>query len=228
MARVITSITRLTELDAVHEMLAAIGEAPVLQAEIESPTLADVTIALNLLMNTHQEICSLPWHFNMDFGFELAPDDTYDWIGTAGATATLNVWEVPSNLAAFNLTANSEQSGVDMEAVPPRDYTAAEGTLVFYDREKNRDGLDSDDFDYLYIDAIWFRDFEDCPEVVRRYVTIKAARRFQARVLGSQQLDAMLAQDEIVALRNLKREQGLPESLNLFNNSDTQRHLCGQ
>lgn len=225
MARIITGLARMTELDAINGMLAAVGESPVLQAEIESPTLADVTMAVQILKDTTREVLSMGWSFNTEFGYELTPDDTYAWTGTDSSSATLNVWEVPSTLAAFSLSPTSDQAGLNIEATPPRDYSATEGTLVFYDKEKNRDGLDSADFDYLYIDAIWLRDFEDTPEVFRRYVAIKAARRFQSRVLGSQSLDAQTQQDEVLALRNLKREQGMEEALNIFDNADTMRHL---
>lgn len=225
MARIITGLTRTTELDAINEMLAAIGEAPVTQAEIEDPSLADVTLAVNILKNTAREILSMPWRFNTEWGYEIAPSDTYAWTGTDGSSATLNIFTVPTTLAAFELTASPEQADLDLEARPPEDYSASEGTLIFYDREKNRDGLDEDDFDYLYVDAVWLRDFEDTPEVFRRYVTIKAARRFQARVVGARELDGLTQQDEVLALRNLKRQEGLTESLNIFNNSDMLRVL---
>ena len=228
MARIITGLARMTELDAVNGMLAAIGESPVLQAEIESPTLADVVMAVQLLTDTAREVLTMGWKFNTEFGFELAPDDTYAWTGSDGTSATLNIFNVPTDLASFTLTPTSAQAGLDCEAIPPRDYTASEGVLVFYDRAKNRDGWDQDEsFDYLYIDGVWLRDFEDCPEVYRRYVAIKAARRFQSRLLGSVQLDAQTGQDEVLALRNLKREQGLEEDLNIFYGGDTFRHLGG-
>jgi hypothetical protein len=225
MTRIITGLARMTELEAINGMLAAIGESPVLQAEIESPTQADVTMAIDILTDTHREVLSMGWKFNTEFGFEIAPDDTHPWTGSDGDTATLNIFLVPATLMAFELARTSEQIGLDTEAIPPRDYSASEGTLVFYDRAKNRDGFDSSDFDYLYIDAVFSRDFEDTPETFRRYVAIKAARRFQSRVLGSPQLDAQTGQDEVLALRNLKREQGLTEELNIFFNADTQRHL---
>lgn len=227
MARIITGLARMTELDAVNGMLAAIGEAPVLQAEIESPSLADVVLAINLLIDTAREVLSMGWRFNTEFGYEIAPETTYAWTGSDGTSATLNIFLVPTNLSGFTLTPTVLQTGEDCEAIPPVDYTAAEGVLVFYDRAKNRDGWDEITFDNLYIDAIWLRDFEDCPEVYRRYVAIKAARRFQSRVLGSPQLDAQTGNDEVLALRNLKREQGLEEDLNIFAGGDTFRHLGG-
>lgn len=227
MARIVTGLGRTTELEAVNEMLSVIGESPVDQTEIEAPTLADVERAVAILKSVTREVLSRGWKFNREFGYELAPADTYAWTGTDGSSATLNIFTVPATLLDFDLTSTSKQIGLDIEPRPPVDYSAAEGTLVMYDRAKNRDGLDSDDFDYLYIDALWMLDFEDLPEIARYYITLRAARRFQKHVVGDPNLDVFTREDELIALREMKAEYGRDDHYNIFRNAGTSRHLGG-
>ena len=228
MARVITGIALTTELEALNGMLASIGEAPVLQAELETPTQPDVTMAVNILTDTHREVLSMGWRFNTEFGFQIAANGApYSWTGSDGETATLLVFEAPSDLLAFEMTQTSKMyPDQDIVIRTPRDThdpALAEGTRIFYDRNQNRDGFESSvlDEDSLYIEGVFSEDYEDCPEEVRRYVMVKATRRFQASSMGSEKLDTFTQRDEFLALRNLKRAQGKTERYNIFNNAGT-------
>lgn len=222
MARVITGITPTTELEAVNRMLAAIGEAPITQAELESPSLADVTMAVNFLTETTRQVLSMGWRFNTEFGFQIASSDTYAWTGSDGSTATLLIFERPSDLLDFHLSDTPKQVGLDVALRPPRDYSAAEGTLVFYDVAENRDGFESGDVDddSLYIEGIFAIDFEDMPEVAREYVSALAAVRLQARLMGSRTLDDFTKQELAGAWRNMQDTQGRTEEYNIFNSTD--------
>lgn len=230
MARVITGIAPTTELEAINGMLASIGESPVTQGEIESPSTPDVTMAVNILTDTHREALSMGWRFNTEFGFQIQAEvATYAWTGSDGDTATLLIFLKPSDLLAFELTQTSTQfPSLDVGLRPCRDAGLAEGSdIVFYDREKNRDGFESADLenDSLYIEGVFLMDFEDTPETFRRYVTVKATRRFQASVMGSDKLDRLSERDEYLALRNLKRDQGKQERYNIFKNSGSRAIL---
>ena len=226
MARVITGLAPTTELEAINGMLAAIGEAPVTQAEIESPSTPDVVMAVNILTDTHREVLSMGWRFNTEFGFQI-PSNGADlaWTGSDGSTATLLIFEVPSDLLAYELSQTSRQfPGLDIADRPPREVHSPVlpvGTRVFYDREKNRDGFESADMenDSLYIEGVFLMDFEDTPETFRRYTVVKATRRFQANTVGSDKLDRFVSNDEFLALRNLKRDQGKTERYNIFKNA---------
>lgn len=63
---------------------------------------------------------------------------------------------------------------------------------------------DKDEKSYIFTDAIecdvvWLFPFEDMPEHVRQYVTIRAGRVFQKRMVGSKQLFQMSEEEEIQA-----------------------------
>lgn len=223
MARVITGIAPTTELEAINGMLAAIGESPVAQAEIENPSTPDVEMAVNILRDTHREALLEGWRFNVEFGYQLADDGSpYSWTGSDGSTATLLVFEVPSDLLAFEVTQTSRQyPELDVSVRPPRDVTKAEGVRIFYDRAKNRDGFEAKDLenDSLYIEGVFALDFEDCPETFRLFVSKLAAVRFQQSVMGSDKLDRFQQGQVSVAYRALKRDQGKRERYNIFNNA---------
>ena len=93
--------------------------------------------------------------------------------------------------------------------------------LIFYDTIKGRDGWEDTERDALYIDATWSVDFVDMPQTARDYVTKRAARRFASQVVGSQDMVGYTAQDEQIARRTLRREQGLERKFNILNNPNT-------
>ena len=66
------TITPLTELEAVNEILASIGEAPV--NTIENPQNVDVINALRILRNVNRQIQSKGWTFNKIRSYTLNPD----------------------------------------------------------------------------------------------------------------------------------------------------------
>lgn len=92
--------------------------------------------------------------------------------------------------------------------------------MVFYDRDKNREGWDPAERSVLYIDAQWMFGFEEIPQTARDYIMIRAARRFQQSVAGSATLASFSEQDELQALRALKRDQGENDDYNMLQNAD--------
>jgi hypothetical protein len=227
MARVLTGLVPTTELEALNALLRTVGESPVLQAELEAPSRPDTEMAVAILMDTMRATLLEGWKFNMEFGFELEPDDTYDWTGSNGDTATLQIFEKPSDLLEFVLTPTPRQQDLDCILRAPRDYSAAEGVLVFYDRARNRDGFESSDLTdgNLYINGTFIVDFEDSPEVFRQYVQAVASGWFQARRMGSQTLSQYDLRAIAVARRALRQEQGQEDAYNVFNNMDTLKML---
>lgn len=66
------TLTPLTELEAVNEILASIGEAPV--NTIENPTNVDVINCLRILRNVNRRVQSKGWTFNKIDSYTLNPD----------------------------------------------------------------------------------------------------------------------------------------------------------
>lgn len=223
-----TNLTPTTELQAVNQMLSAIGEAPVDSITGSQP---DLAMAKNHLRETLKEIQLEGWRYNLERDLQLAPDGTVEWSDVEGESTTLNVWERPSNLAKWQLSkvTENDQYNLDLVLRESKQYTDGGGSkvVVFYDRDANRDGLDADDYDYIWIDAVWFFDFENCPQSIRRLATVRAARRLAEDAVGSKKLSDFSKTDERIALRNLLRDQGLKDRRNLFRNPDI-RHKLGR
>ena len=64
-------------------------------------------------------------------------------------------------------------------------------------------------------------DFEEIPEVARRYITLRAGRKFQENILGSSELTQLQFKDEQAALMNLKAFESQTADYNIFDNYDT-------
>ena len=61
-----------SELDAVNQMLAGIGEAPINQLDGEATV--DVAIARQTLSRVRMQVCHMDWHWNTEKEYPLVPD----------------------------------------------------------------------------------------------------------------------------------------------------------
>lgn len=222
----ITNLAPATELEAINLMLSAIGESPVTEIDV---TNANIDIALNHLYDTTRETLTEGWKFNQEFGLAVAPTGTMTWTDPDGTEVDLNVFVPPADLCRWATSKTSAQVSLDLTVRAPKEY---EGTtqdlVVFYDRTANRDGLKSSDFPLLYIDAVWFMDFESLPDTARRYIIISAARKFIRDVTGDPLRYQYTANDEIKALRQLKRDQGDEDSFSLLQSPDVADFFGGR
>jgi len=161
-----TQITATTELQAINIMLSFIGEAPV--SAITGNIGTDVAVAINILDETSMSVQSQGWYFNREFEVTQTRD-------------TNNKVPLDSNC-------------VQAEASRPYQYlyqyTIRNGFL--YDLKNHTDVFDKDPM----IDKVLIQQFEHLPEYARRYIVIKASRRFAARYIGADQLVKLANIDE--------------------------------
>lgn len=85
-------------------------------------------------------------------------------------------------------------------------YLSAGRNLI----ERGRKLYDSDENTYVftskvYLDVIECLEWDDLPAYVRHYITIRAARIYQARGTGSPQQNSFTQQDEVEAMVSFKR-----------------------
>lgn len=179
----------MTELEAVNEMLLSIGQAPVNSLDVAG--IRDVAIAQTTLDNVSRSVQLQGWHFNTDYEYELTPN---------GSNNVL----VPSNV--LFIEPND----------PSQDYVIRDnaGTLMLWDRE---DKTFTITVNPVKVDIVWGFDFIDIPQYARNYIALRAARRFQALVVGSQILHTFTQQDELDALAMLKRMDGRNANVNILN-----------
>jgi Autographiviridae tail tubular protein Gp11 len=68
--------------------------------------------------------------------------------------------------------------------------------------------------------VIWMFPFDEIPEAFRRYIMIRAARRFQARYLGSEKQHMFTEVDETRARVNMLSSEGNSADRNILNSPD--------
>ena len=85
-----------------------------------------------------------------------------------------------------------------------------------FNREDNTFTFTSD----IDVRLMFLLDFTDLPEQARRYITLKASRVFQARTIGSKELEQQILRDELKARYNLEEADGQGADRTIFDNYD--------
>lgn len=100
-----------------------------------------------------------------------------------------------------------------------KDYVVRGSRL--YDRENHT-------FEFkqpVKVDIVFFLSFTDLPQAAREYITIRASRVFQTRVLGSEVLHAFTAADEQQAFLSLMSQETDVADYNVFRHSPTLQRM---
>lgn len=159
-----------TELEAINEILAAIGEAPVNTLEGGAAT-SEVQIMVTHLHNTSRRIQLEGWWFNEEEDFELSRD------------AETGEVTVPGNTLNIDLT--TERTGVDLVQRGTRLYDKVNHTFALGFNPK--------------CTIIFFLSWDELPEAARSYIKISTARIYQDRFIGSSEHHGFAASDEAMA-----------------------------
>lgn len=163
-------VTPSNKLDAVNEILSAVGSSPV--NSLEEELNVDVLNAVRILDSVSKEIQSRGWDFNIEDSVALLPDDD------------TNLVPCPNNYLRF------VSSG----------YKLIRRSGYFFDilSQTNEfpEGLTLDTL-------VRGLDFEELPEVFRKFITCRAARIFQMRYLTSDDLNKHLMTEESSAYADI-------------------------
>lgn len=163
-------VTPSNKLDAVNEILSAVGSSPV--NSLEDELNVDVLNASRILDSVSKEIQSRGWDFNIEDSVALLPDDD------------TNLVPCPNNYLRF------VSSG----------YKLIRRSGYFFDilSQTNEfpEGLTLDTL-------VRGLDFEELPEVFRKFITCRAARIFQMRYLTSDDLNKHLMTEESSAYADI-------------------------
>jgi hypothetical protein len=162
-------ITPSTELEAVNDMLATIGESPI--DSLSEPSSHDAVTAYQLLLRESRAVQTKGWHFNREPKIPLQPDAV-----TGEIRLPLNILQLDSVYPSDGI--NAVQRGLRLYNVTERAYTFPAAVTV---------------------DMIIGLPFDELPEFARRYIFIRAGRKFQNRFQGDQILSAYTDRDEAEA-----------------------------
>lgn len=172
-------------------MLGYIGESPVNSIATATALPLSAALAKNILDEVSREVQSDGWQFNTVENFKLAQG-------------------IPTG--TFQVPANTLQ----VDAVD-RTYDIVQRGLNLWDRYMNTKTFN---VPYLYVDMTFLLDWEDLPEQARRYITIKAGRTLQSRLVGSRELENLILRDEMMAKARLEETDGRNSDVTIFDNFD--------
>lgn len=147
---------------------------------VEDNGIVDAVIARQILRGTSREVQARGWHFNTEKSYPLQPDVN----GFLMLPATV--------LRCDTVDASA---GIDV---------VVRGTRL-YDRKNHKFTFTQP----VTVDLVILLPFEELPEVARYYITVRASRIYQERVVGSESLSKFNTQDELrakVALEDYEAE----------------------
>ena len=88
--------------------------------------------------------------------------------------------------------------------------------LKLYDRENNTSEFSGS----LDVTITFLLDWDDLNEHARRYIVLRASRIFQTRMVGSRELEALIARDEFIAKSQLEEVDSRGSDRTIFDNYD--------
>ncbi len=181
-----------TELEAVNMMLATIGESPV--SSLEQSGHVDAVIARQTLDEISADVQARGWHFNTDKNYTLKPE----------ADPPYEV-RLPPDVARVSPSETS--GGLDV---------AIRGGKLW---DRRRHSFSFETTPALVLDVVWLLKYDALPLPARRYVSVRAARVFQDRVVGAAQLHGYTRRDEERALAALRKFEAKTAERNYLTSS---------
>jgi hypothetical protein len=188
-------ITPLTKLEAVNQMLSAIGESPI--NTLGTGTSVDARLAEQILDETDRNVQLVGWHFNTEKEYPLsrAVDKT------------------------ITLANNVVRVDVDNDLYPS--INVVQRGLKLYDLKGHTYEFNQD----LKGEVIYLLSFEELPGAAKQYITARAARIFQDRVVGATDTARGLMMDEANALALLREADNDTGDFSIFDSYDVARTI---
>ena len=164
-----TTFDTETELSAVNSILGSIGQAPIQQLEFDNP---EVSFIYNLLTECDVDVQNEGWVFNREQNYTLLPDSN-------------GFIQIPENVLRLDVS--------DGQVWRTTDVVKRNGRL--YDKLTHSDVFEGS----IKLDFVWRFKFTDLPSVFKRYITLKAAGRAAAQLVGNRELAGLLSSQEAFA-----------------------------
>lgn len=178
-----------TELEAINTMLSTIGEAPV--NTVEDNGVVDAVMARQILSSVSREVQARGWHFNTEKAYVITP------------SYPDGEMVLPKTLLRIDTV--GVDRGVDVVQRGQRLYDRRNHTYKFSKA--------------LTVDMVILLAFDELPEAARQFITIRAARIFQERVVGSQTLSQFTLKDEMRSLVALKEMEADNADYNILSDN---------
>ncbi len=179
-----------SKLDMINTALLSIGETPFVDGTLVStlPLGTDGDTARRIVETTMVETQARGWYFNLDYNFPLTPDSN------GFITMPPNTLRVDFGNTEFR-----------------HQYTIKNGSIYDYLNHTYAINIS------LVADVVWLVDYAELPPEAYEYISLRAARKFQQKVIGAQEIDQFTVRDESDSLINLQRRQLQSQDFKLAN-----------
>ncbi|MBF0621166.1 MAG: hypothetical protein HQL54_04500 [Magnetococcales bacterium] len=190
-----------TKLEAVNQMLEAIGESPVSSLDAG---LVEAQKAIRVLERVTKEVLGKGWHYNTDRNITLVPDINQ---------------RIPIAEQVLLLDSTGKDKGVDVT------LRFENGQRCLF----NLDNRTFTFKNPVLVDIVWSRDFTELPHALQLYVAALATRKFQESEMGSVALDSFTRRQELEAWTALMESESEMVDVNILTDNPhcrfmTQRH----
>lgn len=186
--------TQLTsQIDAVNVLLGTIGEEPI--SSLEPPIEAvDAAVALSTINEIDLTVQAKGWWFNREYALPLTPNSSGNC-------------QLPDQTLYLAKARWANASAVPCKVV--------ERAKMLYDPINHTNVFTAP----VVVDLVVRIPWDDMPEVVRRYITIRAAKQFQARQQGSVIVDKVTDEEIQAALGTVEQQEDANEQFNSITDS---------
>lgn len=156
-----------------------------------SSGLVEAEVAETILNTIDREVQSMGWNFNTELNKSYAQNSS---------------GEIELGADVLRADATLKANSKDLVQRGSKMYDKAKHTFVI--------GAS------VNLDVVVELEFDDLPEVAKRYITLRSTRVFQDRVVGSNTLHDFELRDEQMALMQLKEFDTETEDHSIFDNYD--------
>jgi len=179
-----------SKLDMINQCLLVIGEVPLIDGTlVDSLQIGtDGDTARRVVETVMVEVQSKGWYFNTDYNFKLVPDSE-------------GFITMPPNTLRIDFGNTSDRHR----------YVLKNGSI--YDYKYYTFVIDNQ----LEADITWLVDYDTLPTEAYEYIAMRAARKFQQKVIGSTETDSFAIRDEGDALVSLQRRQLQSQDYKILN-----------
>lgn len=187
--------TPTTELEAVNQMMRAIGEAPV--SSLVGSGDIDVSNAKATLEEVTRAVLTEGWQFNTEYDYPFPVD---------------NAGEIPLPTNALAVDVNRRAvNGIDPVVRGQKLYDRKNHTYKFNTTVRAK--------------VVFGLGYSELPEAARYYIAYRACRKFQDTSVGSDTLHRYTANDEIRARVVFMDQHSDDEDLNMIHSTPDFAHV---
>ena len=166
----------MTELQAINQMLAAVGQIPVTSIDKDSndnPTNPDVAMAMETLEQVSREVQAEGWTFNREFHYKFTPNSNKQI-------------PISNNILQIDLCREIYKN-LNKESIRRVDPTDQKAKL--YDKINHTFKWEDSE---VYCDVLWLFDWDELPQPIVDYIINKASAVFAQRIVGDANLYQVL------------------------------------